>query len=173
MSRGGVRPGAGRPKGAGPWGETTRQMRVPLSLAKGVEKYLESGGYKLPLYASRVPAGFPAVATDDIEKLTDLNTMLLHDPENCFLLRVSGDSMVNAGIFDGDILIVNKKLEPANGKIVVAMVDNQVTVKRFKRDESGVYLMPENEKYSPLRIRNHEALEISGVVSGVVRDVVV
>ncbi|MBL0848931.1 MAG: hypothetical protein EU981_02375 [Candidatus Liberibacter ctenarytainae] len=63
-----------------------------------------------------------------------------------------GDSMVNAGIFD--------------------MVDNQVTVKRFKRDESGVYLMPENEKYKPIRIQNHESLEMSGVVSGVVRDVV-
>lgn len=81
--------------------------------------------------------------------------------------------MVNAGIFDGDILVVNKKQEPVNGKIVVAMIDNQVTVKRLKRDEKGVYLMPENEKYKPIRIRDFEALEIAGVVSGVVRDVVV
>jgi DNA polymerase V len=169
MSRGGVRPGAGRPKGAGPWGETTRQMRVPLSLAKGVEKYLETRGYRLPLYASRVPAGFPAIASDDVEKMTDINAMLLSDPENCFLLRVSGDSMENAGIFDGDILIVNKKQEAANGKIVVAMIDNQVTVKRFKRDENGIFLVPENEKYKPIRIRDHEALDIAGVVTGSLR----
>jgi len=170
MARGGNRPGSGRPKGSGPWGEKTTLFRVPDSLANGVEKYLEQRGYRLPLYASRVPAGVPSVASDDIEKLTDLNSLLLRDSENCFLLRVSGDSMVNAGIFDGDILVVNKKEEVLNGKIVVAMIDNQVTVKRFIRDERGaVFLKPENENHKPIRIRDYEALEIAGVVTGSLR----
>jgi len=169
MAHGGKREGSGRPKGTGPWGEATRSLRVPLSLVSGVIKFLENKGYRLPLYASRVPAGSPSPPADDIERTTDLNALLLKHPENCFLLRVKGDSMINAGIHDGDLLIVDRSLEPVNGKIVVAMIDGQATVKRFKRDKTGIALLPENDNYQPIRVAQGQTLDIAGVVAGVVR----
>lgn len=170
MPHGGKRKGAGRPKGKGPWGEETKPLRVPLSLVGGVVKFMENHGYKLPLYASSIPAGFPLQPADDIEKVTDLNSILLKNPEQCFLLRVKGDSMINACIHDGDLLIVDRSLEVTSGKIVVAMIDGQATVKRFKKDKNGIFLMPENNNYQPIHVIQGQTLDISGVVSGVVRE---
>jgi DNA polymerase V len=169
MARGGTRQGAGRPRGKGPWGEKTIPMRVPASLFKGVTQFMKKRGYRLPLYASHVPAGTPSQPGDDVEDMTDLNTLLLKDPENSFLLRVKGDSMINAGIHDGDLLVVDRSLEPANGKIVVATIDGQATVKRFKRNQTGIELLPENPNYQPLHIAKNQKLDISGIVIGCIR----
>ena len=169
MPRGGKRKGAGRPKGKGPWGEKTKPLRIPISLMEAVTKFLDKRGYRLPLYASRVPAGSPSMPADEIERITDLNSMLLKNPEACFLLRVEGDSMINAGIQEGDILVVDRSQTPASGKIVVAMIDGQATVKRFLKDKIGIMLMPENDNYQPIRLKIGQALDISGVVSSVIR----
>lgn len=167
MPHGGKRKGAGRPRGKGPWGEETKPLRVPVSLVDAVTKFLEKRGYRLPLYASRVPAGSPSMPADDVERITDLNSMMLKNPGGCFLLRVTGDSMINAGIHEDDILIVDRYQEPVNGRIVVAMIDGQATVKRFKRDKDQILLMPENDNYKPISVS--ENLEICGVVTGMVR----
>lgn len=169
MSHGGKRPGAGRPKGKGPHGEATLPVRLPISMEKTFEKFIETRGFRLPLYASNVPAGSPSFASGDIDKHTDLNTMLLPDPSHSFLLKVTGDSMINAGIFDGDILVVSKKQEAVSGKIVVATIDGQATVKRLKIEKKAVFLLPENEKYKPIKVQNFESLNIAGVVTGSVR----
>lgn len=168
-SHGGKRRGAGRPSGSGPWKEKTIAMRIPLSLKVGIDSYLEKRGYYLPLYSSRIPAGPPSMPVGDIESMVDLNSVLLKNPEDCFLLRVSGDSMIKAGIHDGDILIVNRKIEVTNGAIVAAMIDGEATVKRFKRDAAGaIILMPENDNYAPIMISESQDFEIAGIVVNVI-----
>lgn len=168
-SHGGRRSGAGRPSGMGPWGEGTEAMRIPRSLKKSVRKFLEKDGYRLPVYSSRVPAGTPHPPAEGVEKV-DLNSFLMTDPDDSFLLQVSGDSMIKAGIDDGDWLVVSRRKEVINGKIVVAMIDGQVTVKRFKKEKSGtIVLEPENDAYKPIRIFEGQALDISGVVSTVIK----
>ena len=170
MRRGGNRPGAGRPKDTGRWGEQTQSVRIPLSLLDSVTDLLEKGGYRIPLYASYVPAGIPSLVGDDVERITDINELVLKRPAESFLLQAKGDSMINAGIQDGDYLLVDKSIEPANGKIVVAMIDGEATVKSFKRDRRGVImLMPENDNYQPIFLSKDQALHISGVVTGVIR----
>lgn len=77
--------------------------------------------------------------------------------------------MINAGIHDGDILVVDRSQEPSNGKIVVAVIDGQATVKRFQVDRTGVTLLPENDNYQPIRVGGDQTLDISGVVSGIIR----
>jgi len=169
MTHGGKREGAGRPKGKGPWGEATRPIRVPLSLVESVVQFLGKRGYQVPIYASKVPAGNPSQPSDDIDEMTDINSMLLQNPEHCFLLKVIGDSMINAGICEGDVLVVDRSIEPINGKIVVAMIDGQATVKRLKKNCDEYLLLPENDNYSPIRVTSTNEFSIAGVVVGVVR----
>jgi len=169
-SHGGVRPGAGRPKGTGPWGEATRPLRVPMSIYKEVVSFIEARGFKFPLYTSHVPAGQPAFADDHIDGRVDLTSLLVQHPADTFLLKVCGNSMINAGIREGDILVVDRKKEAKNGKIVVANVNGQPTVKTFRRDRSGkITLMPENPAFDPLPIAPSDDFAVLGCVTGVVR----
>lgn len=170
MPRGGYRRGAGRPKGTGPWGEATRPLRIPDSLYEQVRDLIEAKGYRLPLYTCRVPAGMPGVADDHIEEMIDLNTLLIKRPADTFMLRVSGDSMTGAQIFDGDLLIVDRKEEPANGRIVVANIDGKPTVKTFRQDKKTgkITLMPENPNYLPIIVAAHEDFALLGCLVGVV-----
>ncbi len=170
-SHGGVRPGAGRPKGTGPWGEATKPLRVPMSIYEDVVSFIEARGFRLPLYTSHVPAGQPGFADDHIDGRVNLNSLLVQHPADTFLLKVTGDSMVGARIFDGDILIVDRKAEAKNGKIVVANVCGQPTVKTFRRDKSGkITLMPENSAYKPISIALSDDFAVLGCVVGVVRN---
>jgi DNA polymerase V len=171
MPRGGKRKGAGRPSGKGPWNETTKPLRIPVSLLKAVKEFMETRGYRLPVYASRVPAGLPEDADEHVEKTTDLNSLLIRNPRDTFLLRVAGDSMIDAGIYENDMLSVDRKLEPRNGQIVVALVDGRSTVKTFRKDRKGITLMPENKRYIPLKILPENDFRILGVVTTVIRKV--
>lgn len=123
--------------------------------------------FGLPLYGF-VKAGFPILAEEDKQYLT-LDEYLISDPNSSFLLKVSGDSMINAGIFDGDIVIIEQKENPHLGDIVLAEVDREWTLKYFKKDRSKrrIYLEAANPKYPPFYPR--EELKIHGVVRGVVR----
>ena len=103
MGSGGVRKGAGRPKGQGKYKEPTKPVRIPESMITDVMKYLSVKGYRLPLYASTVQAGFPSPADDYIEEQLDLNKYLIKHPTATFFVRAAGDSMVGAGIHSGDI----------------------------------------------------------------------
>jgi DNA polymerase V len=171
MPRGGKRKGAGRPRGKGPWMEATKPLRIPLSLVNAVTRFLETRGYQLPMYASRIQAGTPENADEHVEKMTDLNSLLLRNPKDTFLLRVMGDSMIDAGIHEKDMLSIDRKLEPRNGQIVVASIDGQFTVKTFRRDRNGITLMPENKKYMPIKILPENDFQILGVVTNVIRKV--
>lgn len=124
-----------------------------------------------PLYLSRISAGFPSPADDYVENALDLNAYLVRHPAATFMVRVSGDSMIGAGIEDGDILVVDRSEEAAHGRIVVAVLDGELTVKRL-HDRRGVrMLVAENPKYPPLRLGPGQEVRIWGVVVGVARKV--
>lgn len=173
MVGGGKRKGAGRKSNSGAYGEKTKPIRIPLSKVDDVYKLLnnDDAPLLLPLYEDKISAGFPSPADDHIEKMLDLNEYLITHPSATFLLRVSGDSMINAGIFDNDILVVDKSLEVKSGKIVIAVVDNELTVKRFYQDDNVIKLLAENDDYNDIIIDEGSDLHIWGVVTNVIHKV--
>lgn len=144
---------------------TPRGIRLLNSVKERFQSALAA--MKLPLIGE-VPAGGPVLCSEN--KLDDIvvGEIGLKDPEASFLLRVRGDSMCEAGIYEGDIVIVNSKMEARPGDIVVALVDSQNTVKRYMKDENGrAYLKPENKVYQA--IYPEANLQIQGVVTGLMR----
>jgi len=122
----------------------------------------------LPLYLSPVAAGFPSPAEDYIDKRLDLNEHLIRHPAATFFVRVAGDSMRDAGVADGDILIVDRALEPKNGSIVVAALDGELTVKRLRREGGRLFLVPENPDYAPIEVPAEASLMVWGVVTYII-----
>jgi DNA polymerase V len=115
-----------------------------------------------------VEAGFPSPADDHLERGIDLNEELIRNPAATFLVRVKGDSMRDAGIHAGDVLIVDKSLTPTDRKIVVAMIDGNFTVKRFRKRGARVFLEAENPDFSPIEVTEGQELSIFGVVSYII-----
>jgi len=167
---GGKRAGAGRPKGRNLYGEATRAIRVPLSRIDEIKTLLQqkNSGCQIPLYSSKVQAGFPSPADDYIEMHLDLNNHLIKHPASTFFVIASGDSMNGAGIQSGDMLIVDRSLEAGHGKIVIAAIDGELTVKRLSKQDGRVQLLPENDKYKPIDITHEQDLVIWGVVTHVI-----
>jgi DNA polymerase V len=118
-----------------------------------------------------VPAGFPSPAEDYVEDYLDLHKLMVKNPTATFFLRVKGSSMVEAGIFDGDLLVVDRSLPAVSGRIVVAALDGELTVKRLKIKGARVYLAPENPSYPVTEITDREDAVIWGVVTYVARKV--
>ena len=210
--RGGVRPGAGRKKGSGKFGESTKVLRVPVSKVSEIQAWLKSSNthnqttpeetselkvdlglstatlnkihpnffwyqpanesqwVELPLYGHKVVAGFPSPADDYIEDRLDLNDKLIRNKAATFLLVVQGDSMQNIGIRDGDTLIVDRSLEPKDGKIVIAALDGELTVKRLSIKSTGTWLVPENDNYPPILVREESDITIWGVVTATISE---
>ena len=125
---------------------------------------------KLPFIKEGVSAGFPSPATDFMENDIDLNKELSKNPLATFYIKVNGDSMINAGINNNDILIVDRSLEPQNNKIAVCFIDGEFTVKRISIEKECIYLMPENEKYQPIKVTNVNELIIWGIVTYVIKN---
>ena len=119
----------------------------------------------LPLYTDRVPAGFPSPAEDYIETHLDLNRHIIQNPAATYFVKVSGDSMVGAGIFSGDLLVVDRSLEPRHRDVVVAAVDGELLVTRLYCRKGAVRLLSENDKYPPIEIIEGQDLVIWGVVT--------
>lgn len=156
--RGGFREGAGRPRS-----EPTKAIRVPLRLLPTIEK-LQNNEIGIPFYLSKVQAGFPSPADDYVEKYLDLNTHFIKHPSSTFVLQATGDSMKDAGIASGDWLLVDRSIEPTDGKIVIAAVNGELTVKRLSRQKNAVVLLAENPNYQPIVIKENFDLVIWGVV---------
>ena len=171
MPRGGSRIGAGRPKGQGKFGEKTKPIRVPISKVNSIMNFLNNNSLSLPLYSSKVPAGFPSPADDHMEEKLDLNTHLVKHPTATFFVKASGDSMVGAGIHDGDILVVDRSLEPRQGRVVIAAIDGQLTVKRLKIKGPKTFLVPENKKFRSIELNENNDVKIWGVVTSVIHKV--
>jgi len=120
--------------------------------------------FKIPLLTDSVSAGFPSPADDYTEENIDLNEHLISNPFSTFFLRVKGDSMINAGIKDKDLIIVDKSLIAKPGNIVIAMIDGEFTIKRLSIKNGELYLKAENHNYSDFSFKNHIDVQIWGVV---------
>ncbi len=163
--RGGKRVGAGRPKG-----EPTKTIRVPVSQLSELERLKNPTMYQLPVFASKVQAGFPSPADDYIEGYLDLNTKFIKHPSATFVLQATGDSMKDAGIFSGDWLLVDRSINPSDGRIVIAAVNGELTVKRLSQKGERVQLLPENSKFKPIDITEDMDMVIWGVVTLVLHE---
>ncbi len=140
--------------------------------AEIIASYQEPTAFSsLPLYASRIQAGFPSPADDYVETSLDLNEHLIKHPSATFFVRATGNSMINAGIYADDILIVDRSLPPKNGNIVIAVVAGELTVKRLKIANNQYILVPENPDYQPLIIASDMDFSIWGVVTTVIHRV--
>lgn len=139
------------------------------TVVKSVSPALIKKNSEQPLYSSQPAAGFPSPGDDLVEKPLDLNDLLIDNPTATFFVKVSGDSMEGAKIFDGDVLVVDRSIEPKDGLIVVAAVYGELAVKRLKRTKDGLSLVSENPDYSPISIDDNEGCFIWGVVTGTVR----
>ena len=190
IQHGGRRAGAGRKKGSNRFGESTTRIRVPDSVVPMVNSLLDDlvasrtvrsrdvdvlrlaetlSTSSVTLFSSSVPAGFPSPADDHVENPLDLNEYFIRNPAATFCVRATGESMTGAGIYPGDILIVDRSREAVHGSIVIAVVEGELTVKRLYRKDGRVALNPENPAYRPIHIHEDTELIIWGVVSGVTR----
>ncbi|EHK0947529.1 translesion error-prone DNA polymerase V autoproteolytic subunit [Citrobacter farmeri] len=124
----------------------------------------------VPLFSDRVPCGFPSPATDYVEQRIDLNELLVQHPSSTYFVKTAGDSMIDAGISDGDLLVVDSSHTARHGDIVIAVVEGEFTVKRLQLRPT-VQLNPMNSAYSPIIIGSESALDIFGVVTFIVKAV--
>ena len=118
-----------------------------------------------------ISAGFPSPADDFKETRISLDRELVKNKEATFYARVSGDSMIGAGLDDGDLLVIDRSKNPENGKIAICLVDGEFTVKRIKKEKNRLYLMPENKIYKPIELKEENELIIWGVVEYVIKKV--
>lgn len=175
IQRGGKRQGAGRKAGSGKYGEPTELMRIPKSLVKSIRKQIklkDSHAGSIPLYISPVPAGSPNWLEDSIDDYIDLSDHLISTPEQTFMVIAKGDSMIGANIVPGSILIADRSIEAKDGHIVIASIDDEITVKRLRKKALSITLNPENKKYRPIKITNETLFKILGVVTFIVNEAV-
>ena len=118
-----------------------------------------------------VSAGFPSPADDFKEIRISLDKELVKNKDATFYARVDGDSMIGAGLEDGDLLVIDRSLNPENGRIAVCLIDGDFTVKRIKKEKNKIYLIPENKKYKPVELTEDNELIIWGIVENVIKKV--
>lgn len=126
---------------------------------------------ELPYISSGIKAGFPSPAADFDESKISLDNVLVKNKEATFYAKASGNSMIGAGIDNGDILVIDRSLEPQNNKIAICYIDGEFTVKRIKIEGDNVFLMPENKNYKPIQIAEENDLIIWGIVTYVIKKV--
>ncbi len=190
-SHGGKRPGSGR---KARFGEPTTLVRVPESAKPVVIDFLAElaqkrqaeptwpshltpvklaenpTSFKVPLFGHTIRAGFPSPADGYVADTLDLNEHLMPRKEASFLLRAKGESMIGVGIHDGDILVVDRSITATDGKVVIATLDGQFTVKTLEKKRGKIRLMPANTDFEPIEIRDEQELQIWGVVTRVIHN---
>ena len=137
------------------------KVDAPIPFARRTE-------LNLPLFSARVQAGFPSPADDHLERSIDLNEELIQHPAATFFVREKGESMHDAGIQSGDILVVDRSLAPTDRKIVVAMIDGEFTVKRFRNQDGRIFLEAANDQFPKIEVSGDQELVVWGVVSFVI-----
>ncbi|HTO34917.1 MAG TPA: translesion error-prone DNA polymerase V autoproteolytic subunit [Flavobacterium sp.] len=126
---------------------------------------------ELPFVDDGISAGFPSPAFDFVDISIDLNKHLIKHPSATFYGKAKGDSLKNAGIHNGDLLIIDRSLEPQNGKIAVCYIDGEFTAKRIKIEKKVVWLIAENENYHPIKVTEENNFLIWGIVTHVIKNV--
>ena len=127
---------------------------------------------KIPLFEGSVSAGFPSPADDYIDIDLDLHDHLVQNPSSTFCVKAIGESMKDAGIKNGDVMIVDKSLEPKNRSIILAVIDGEFTVKRVNVNENELYLMPANNSFTPIKITEEMDFQVWGVVTFIIHKAV-
>lgn len=190
-SHGGKRPNAGRKSGSNAFGEPTVPIRIPVSQEGTVRDFLgalqtkrmresidnvddlmrpSSGSVlSLPLYTTKVAAGFPSPADDHVESRLSPSDYLVENDSATFFVRVKGESMIDARIFDNDVLVIDRSRTPNIGDIVLAVLDGEFTVKTLGRSKTGPKLIPANSKFPVIEIKEGQSFEVWGVVTGSMR----
>lgn len=135
---------------------------LPQQLEPLVFEYLET--VKIPLLASYISAGFPSPADDYLEERIDIGKHLIQSPASTYMMRVKGNSMVDANIHEGDILIIDRAQKAADGLPVICILEGEFTVKTFKRIKDKAFLMPANPTYKPIEITEEMDMRVWGVV---------
>jgi DNA polymerase V len=162
---GGAREGSGRPVGSGKYKSPTKTVRIPVKFQNEISKFIESKCYNLPIFSGSVQAGSPShVGEENYPDTISIHNFLVEHPEDTFLIRANGESMINAGIFSGDLLIVDRKAQPKDGSIVIASVNGEFTVKRLSFKNGKSFLLPENPMFKPININEHDDVVVFGVV---------
>ena len=179
-THGGARPGAGRKGGP------SEVVRLPLPIA-ALARRLKSGALRagdinefldvaprtklsVPLMASTAACGFPSPADDYLDSPLDFNELLVSNPAATFAVRISGESMTGAGLFPGDVAVVDRSLTPSNGSIVLALIDGEFTIKRYcLLAGGGIVLLAENPRFMNIEISPEVGLEVWGVVKHAIR----
>ena len=145
-------------------------MNISLSTTiNAISPYIVNRYLRLPLYSSKVQAGFASPADDFIEQYLDLNELLVEHEQATYFVRVAGSSMIDAGIYPDDILIVDRSLEARHNKIIIAVVDGEVTVKRLHISADKVVLKAENKDYKDINVLGE--LNTWGVVTSIIHRV--
>ena len=134
-------------------------------------KFVGGQSCSLPFYSCSVSAGFPSPADDHLDGQLNLNEFLIHHPAATFFVRASGSSMLGAGIHDGDVLIVDRSLEPRDGKIIIAAINGELTVKRLRKQGDKISLEPENKNYPAIELTEGDEMQVWGVVTNVIHPV--
>lgn len=163
--RGGHRSGSGRPKGTGKYSSPTKTIRVPIDMEDDIVKFIDNKAYTVPFYSSLVQAGYPSpVGNEDLPELLNVFDTLIANPSHTFIVRATGESMINAGINDGDMMVVDRKFPPTNNAIVIASLNGDLTVKRLVQKDGKTFLMPENDAFEPIPVTKDDDIKILGVV---------
>jgi DNA polymerase V len=123
----------------------------------------------IPLFQCSVPAGFSSAADDCIDQTLDINALLIAHPAATFFVRAKGDSMLNAGIHSGDILVVDRSLEPISGRIIIAILHSEFTVKRLLIEGDQILLAAENPRYPTIRVPKESDFQVWGTVTYVIK----
>lgn len=154
-----------------PWLSPNRTFVEPFE--KDMKIYRPESGtpVDIPLAESGVHAGFPSPADDFLEGSLDLNTLVIKHPEATFFARVEGDSMQDEGILEGDLLIVDKAVEPYDGCLAVSFIDGEFTLKRVKMESDRILLVPANPRYKTIEISSDNTFAVWGVVKWILKNV--
>ncbi|WP_264520166.1 LexA family protein [Flavobacterium sp. N1994] len=144
-----------------------------MSIKKTISFFIpdRENSQKHSFISGGIKAGFPSPAADFDETKISLDNVLVKNHEATFYAKASGNSMIGAGIDDGDIMVIDRSLEPTNNKIAVCYIDGEFTVKRITITKEGVHLMPENKDFQPIKITEDNELIIWGIVTYVIKSV--
>ena len=166
----------------------TKAIRLPCPMVEQLLKFKERYGFDqlyrkdigeifrtksifplpIPLFQSRIQAGFPSPGDDFKEGSLDLNEHLISHKAATFFVRVTGDSMTGVGVFPGDLLIVDRSLTPTPGKVVIAVLNGEMTVKRLEKSKEGLLLCAENKRYADIKVGAEDDFSVWGVVTNVI-----
>jgi DNA polymerase V len=168
-----------------PPGEPTKVVRLPLPVAAlarrlaantlragDINAFLNIEGQQattVPLMITLAECGFPSPADDYLDRPLDFNELLIENPAATFAVRIAGESMTGVGMFPGDIAVVDRSREAADGSVVLALLGGEFTIKRYRKKGSRIWLQPENPAFSAIQLNEHSAFEVWGVITKSIR----